>query len=212
MAVPEPARRAMSAERGFHAVNLANFSHDERYKFLTAAVVPRPIALVTTLGDGVLNAAPFSSFVILSVDPALLGIVVALEDGTLECKDTHRNIVASREFVINTVSEPMAKQVQECGKRYPASVSEAKEVGFRTLASRLVAPARIADSPLQFECRLHQSLEFGDLRSTLFVGEVLLAHYAEGVAEGHRINHDRLNPLGRIAGRRYLRTRDIFDV
>lgn len=208
---PTPTSTATAAAT-FQSLDLARFSHDERYKFLMAAVVPRPIALVTTLGPGgVLNAAPFSSYICLSIDPALLGIVVAVDDQLVR-KDTHRNIVASGEFVINSVTEAMAVQVQRCAERFGPTVSEADVAGFRTLASQRVAPARIAESPLQFECRLQRSIEFGERGSTLFVGEVLVAHCAEGLAQGHRIDHFRLNPLGRIAGRRYVRTGQVVDV
>jgi flavin reductase (DIM6/NTAB) family NADH-FMN oxidoreductase RutF len=196
----------------FQSLDLARFTHEERYKFLMAAVVPRPIALVTTLGaNGVLNAAPFSSYICLSIEPALLGIVVALDD-QLELKDTHRNIAASGEFVINAVTESMAAQVQRCAERFAPGVSEVEMIGFATLPSMQVKPARIADSPLQFECRLQRAIEFGDRHSTLFVGEVLLAHCAEGLVQGYHIDHFRLNPLGRIAGRRYVRTMQVVDV
>lgn len=208
----EPTSARAGAAPAFESLDLARFTHDERYKFLMAAVVPRPIALVTTLGaNGVLNAAPFSSYICLAVDPALLGIVVAVDD-QLARKDTHLNIAASGEFVINAVTEPMAARIQKCAERFGPSVSEVEVAGFRTLPSVRVAAARIAESPLQFECRLQRAIEFGERGSTLFVGEVLVAHCAEGLVQGHRIDHFRLNPLGRIAGRRYVRTGQVVDV
>ena len=99
----------------FDAVDLNDFIEASRYKFLTGSVVPRPIALVTSVGkSGVLNAAPYSQFVIVSVTPPLLGIVA--HEGEHSQKDTVRNILETGDFVINTVSERMANQVQQCAE------------------------------------------------------------------------------------------------
>jgi flavin reductase (DIM6/NTAB) family NADH-FMN oxidoreductase RutF len=99
---------------------------------MMGTVIPLPIALVTSLSsDGVLNAAPFSQFVVVSVTPPLLGFVAHEAEHGL--KDTVRNILESEEYVINTVTEPMAAQVQVCSKSFPPSVSEVAEVGFHTL-------------------------------------------------------------------------------
>lgn len=197
----------------FDSVDIGALTEESRYKFLTGSVVPRPIALVTSLSEGgVLNAAPFSQFIIISVSPPLLGIVA--HDTSTGYKDTVRNVLASGEFVINSVSASMAEQVQECSVPFPPDVSEVEEVGFHTLPSSVVSPARIAESPLHFECRLHKAIPFGydDSKTTLIVGEVVLVHGAEGVISGHRIDHEKFNPLGRIAGRAYCLTKDVVHV
>jgi flavin reductase (DIM6/NTAB) family NADH-FMN oxidoreductase RutF len=208
--------------RHYEAIDLAEFSEENRYKFMTGSVVPRPIALVTSLGEtGVLNAAPFSQFVIISVSPPLLGIVAhdAHQVATFSAtpgiyKDTVRNVMANGEFVINTVTETMALQVQECAFAFPPDVSEIDQVGFHTIPSVRVAPARIAESLIQFECRLHRLVPFGDENSktTLVVGEVVTTHCADGILSGHRVDHEKLRPLGRIAGRNYCRTTDVIQV
>lgn len=184
--------------------------YDQRYKFLTAAVVPRPIALVTSVGStGVVNAAPYSQFVIIAVEPPLLGIVAG--QGPRGDKDTLVNIRARGEYVINTVSEPLAEKVQQCAIPYPPDVSEVDMVGFDLEPSVIVSAPRIRQSRLQFECRLHRIVEFGVRTSTLIVGEVVMAHAAPGVLSGHRIEHTALEPLGRIGGRRYCRTNEVID-
>jgi flavin reductase (DIM6/NTAB) family NADH-FMN oxidoreductase RutF len=197
----------------YETLNLLQFSEESRYKFLTGSVVPRPIALVTSLsGAGVLNAAPFSQYVIISVTPPLLGLVA--HDSSDGNKDTVRNILESEEFVINSVSESMAAKVQECAIAFPPDVSEVEQVGFHIAPSLTVAPARITESPLQFECRLHKAIRFGDVdsKTTLIVGEIVTAHCAAGILNGHRVDHDKLRPLGRIAGRSYCRTGDTVHV
>ncbi len=194
----------------FDRIDPAAFSHEDRYKFLTATVVPRPIALVTSQGSsGVLNAAPYSQFIIIAASPALLGIVAGqTADGD---KDTMRNIRETGEYVINTVSEDMADQVQLCAHPFPADVSEVSEAGFSTVESVVVKPRRIAQAPIQFECRLHRMIEFGTSRATLIVGEAVLVHAARGLVSEHRVDHAKLRPLGRISGRRYCLTRDTVD-
>lgn len=194
----------------FDRVDLTQFDHDSRYKFLSATVVPRPIALVTSVGDkGVLNAAPFSQFIIIAASPALLGIVVGKHAGG--DKDTLRNIRETGEYVINTTSEPMARQVQLCAFPFPAEVSEIEQAGFTTLPSVRVAPPRVAEAPVHFECTLHRMIEFGTSQATLIVGEVVLAHARQGLACGHRVDHAKLQPLGRIAGRQYCKTDAVID-
>jgi flavin reductase (DIM6/NTAB) family NADH-FMN oxidoreductase RutF len=197
----------------YSQLDLSHFAEPDRYKFLMGTVIPRPIALVTSLShEGVVNAAPFSQFVVISVTPPLLGFVAhESEDGL---KDTVHNVLESKEFVINTVSERMAAQVQLCSERFPRSVSEVAEVGFHTLPSTLVRPSRIGESPVHFECHLHRTEEFGreGSRTYLIVGEIIAVHCAEGVVTGHRVSHQAMNALGRIAGRSYCRTGDKFDV
>jgi flavin reductase (DIM6/NTAB) family NADH-FMN oxidoreductase RutF len=107
----------------------------------------------------------------------------------------------------------MAEQVQVCADNFPPSVSEVAEVGFHTLPSTFVRPARIAESPVHYECRLHKTVEFGNRGSGthLVVGEVIAVHCADGVVSGHRVSHQAINALGRIAGRSYCRTGDKFD-
>jgi flavin reductase (DIM6/NTAB) family NADH-FMN oxidoreductase RutF len=197
----------------YSQLDISQFGEADRYKLMMGTVIPRPIALVTSLSrDGVLNAAPFSQFVVISVTPPLLGFVA--HEGEHGLKDTVRNVIESGEYVINTVAEPMAKQVQICSDNFPPSVSEVAEVGFHTLPSAMVRPDRIAESPVHFECRLHRRVEFGHegSRTNLIVGEIIAVHCADSVVTGHRVSHQAMNALGRIAGRSYCRTGDKFDV
>ena len=197
----------------YSQLDISNFSEAERYKFMMGTVIPRPIALVTSLSrDGVLNAAPFSQFVVISVTPPLLGFVAHEAEHGL--KDTVRNILESEEYVINTVTEPMAAQVQVCSKSFPPSVSEVAEVGFHTLSSSFVRASRITESPVNFECRLRRTIQFSHQGSHthLIVGEIIATHCAYGVVSGHRVAHQAMNSLGWIAGRSYCRTGDKFNV
>jgi flavin reductase (DIM6/NTAB) family NADH-FMN oxidoreductase RutF len=200
----------MTATATFEPIDLANLAHEARYKFLMASVIPRPIALVTTLGaEGVVNAAPFSSFVVLSVDPPLLGISVApREDGAL--KDTSRLVQASGEFVIHTVDTAMARAVQLCSEPLGPEHSEIDHAGLSLVPSLKVRPPRIAEAPVHFECRLHRIEHFGNRRSALIVGEVVQVHARSGLVRGHHVDPLEADILGRIGGGAYCTTTGII--
>lgn len=201
----------MTSLPAFDPIDLAQLAHEDRYKFLMAAVIPRPIALVTTQGaDGIVNAAPFSSFVVLSVDPPLLGISVAVrDDGSL--KDTSRLIASTGQFVIHTVDTAMARQVQLCSQALGPTQSEIDLAGLHLVPSIKVKPPRIAQAPLHFECTLHRTEHFGHRRSALFVGEVVQVHGRAGLVHGHRIDPLEADTLGRIGGGAYCSSTGIIQ-
>ena len=181
-----------------------------RYKLFTGTVIPRPIALVTTLGaQGQVNAAPFSQFIIVAVDPGLLGISIGPDPRGL--KDTLVNIRREGEFVINTVSGPLAEIVQRCGEDMPPDVSEIDVTGLGLLPSTVVRTPRVAQSRVQFECRLERILEIGNGPNHFVIGEVALVHIGRGLHEDCRVDARRLDPLARIGGRNYSRLGDIIE-
>ncbi|VCU68808.1 Flavin reductase like domain protein [Pigmentiphaga humi] len=182
----------------------------QRYKVLMGSIVPRPIALVSSLGeDGTVNAAPFSNYMALSTSAMLVGFSVGSEGREARHdKDTLRNIRANSEFVINTVSDAMAHQVQTCGKDFPPDVSEIDAAGFSTLPSAVIKTPRIAESKIHFECRLHSIVPFGD--SNLVVGQVVWVHAAEGLLNDFKVDLAAYAPLGRLGGRVYCRIGELI--
>jgi flavin reductase (DIM6/NTAB) family NADH-FMN oxidoreductase RutF len=183
-----------------------------RYKLLVGLVVPRPIALVTSVSEsGVVNAAPFSFFNVLGDDPPIL--IVSVEDrDSGGPKDTTRNIVRAGEFVVNLVDEAIVSQMHGCSEDYPPEVSEVDMVGFTTAASRAVIPPRIAQAPVALECRLHTKLDMPGRH--LFIGQVLWLHAREGIVDPQtqRVQLDSYHPVGRMFANRYVRTGDQFEV
>jgi flavin reductase (DIM6/NTAB) family NADH-FMN oxidoreductase RutF len=195
----------------FDHVDLSALSRAERYKLLTGAVIPRPIAFITSLGpNNIVNAAPFSQFVILAVDPGLLGVSVGPRPGGP--KDTLVNIEANREFVINMVPEGWEQAVQIASEDHAPEVSEADLLGFETIPSLHVKPPRLAGSKIQFECRLQQILHFGTAPNSLIVGEVVAMHISSGLATDCKIDPKAYSPIARIGGRNYVRLGDIVEV
>src|SRR4051794_24154827 len=140
-------------------IDFATLTEYQRYKLMASLIVPRPIALVTTLGpDGVVNAAPFSMFNMMGEEPPIVMISInRLKAGAL--KDTAANIVRGREFVVHLADEAMAEQMHRCGEKLPPHVSELAKVGLTPMPSRQVTPPRIAEAPVAFECSLWEMLE-----------------------------------------------------
>jgi flavin reductase (DIM6/NTAB) family NADH-FMN oxidoreductase RutF len=184
----------------------------QRYKLMASLIVPRPIALVTTLGPtGVANAAPFSMFNMLGEDPPIVMISVnRVHDGRL--KDTATNILARKEFVVHLCDEPMAAQMHACGEALPPEVSELAHVGLHSAPSHTVAPPRIVQAPVAFECVLHETLETAS--RYVFIGRVQWLCAREGLVdtETWRVRLQDYHPVARFGASFYIRTRDRFAI
>jgi flavin reductase (DIM6/NTAB) family NADH-FMN oxidoreductase RutF len=184
----------------------------QRYKLMASLIVPRPIALVTTLGPtGVANAAPFSMFNMLGEDPPIVMLSInRLKDGRL--KDTAANILATGEFVVHLPDEAIAAQMHACGESLPPEVSELSRVGFTAVPARTVAPPRIAEAPVAFECVLHEKLETES--RYIFIGRVQWLTVRDGLVdtETWRVRLQDYFPVGRFGASFYITTRDRFAI
>jgi flavin reductase (DIM6/NTAB) family NADH-FMN oxidoreductase RutF len=191
--------------------SLRDLSPHDRYKLLGGVVVPRPIALVTTLdANGAVNAAPFSFFNVFSEDPPM--VVLGLQhkaDGSP--KDTTRNIHRDGEFVIHMVDEPLASAMNDCAVDFPSGESEVAAAGLATLPSVDVRVPRIAAAPFALECKRSVSLAFR-ARRELLVGEVLRVHAREGLVDVASMYVDlaAYRPIGRLFGNLYTYQRESF--
>jgi flavin reductase (DIM6/NTAB) family NADH-FMN oxidoreductase RutF len=194
--------------------NMETLSAQNRYKVLTATVTPRPIAWVTTLSEsGVVNAAPFSFFNVMGHEPPTVTLGVLSGSGRL--KDTAANILASGEFVINLVSEPNAQAMNVTCIDAPPEVDELALAGLTAEPSRFVAPPRILESPVSFECRVLTSLVTGP-RQTIVIGRVVCAHVDDAFvrdAERCYIDTKALRLVARMHGSGvYARSTDLFEL
>lgn len=178
----------------------------EMYRFLISAVVPRPIALVSTrAADGALNLAPFSYFNAVSSVPPLVAIAIVDRPG--DDKDTLRNIRETGEFVVNLVCEPMLAAMAKTAGEWPRGTSEFEVSGMTPAPSERVAPPYVRESPLQLECRLHREVPLGN--SFLMVGEVVLARVDDDVLTDGRVDPLKLRPVGRLGGETYSLLREV---
>jgi flavin reductase (DIM6/NTAB) family NADH-FMN oxidoreductase RutF len=190
------------------------------YKLMIGAIVPRPIAFVSSLdGRGLRNLAPFSFFNGVSAAPPVVLFCAAVrredpERGLGPHKDTLLNVIDTREFVINVVTESIAEKMNLTSAQVPPDVDEFELSGLTPLPSELVKPPRVAESPVQMECRLRQIVEISEKLhgSTIVLGDVLRFHVREDVVENFRIDADKLAAIGRMGGPTYVRTRDRFDL
>jgi flavin reductase (DIM6/NTAB) family NADH-FMN oxidoreductase RutF len=192
-------------------ISFHDISPHDRYKLLCGVVVPRPIALVTTLDEnGAVNAAPFSFFNVFSEDPPL--VVLGLQHkADLSLKDTTRNIHRDGEFVVHMVDEALAATMNDCAVDFPAGSSEVTAAGLATLPSVDVRVPRLAAAPFALECRRHVVLSFSPGRE-LLVGEVLRLHAREGLVDTANMYIDlaAYRPIGRMFGNLYTYQRDTF--
>lgn len=172
------------------------------YRLLVSTVVPRPIALVSTVdSDGRPNLAPFSFFQLGGVSPASLIISVTAASEGWE-KDTLANLRATGEFVVNLVVRPMVQGMNLTSKRLPKGENEWSLTSFGRVASDVVKPHGVAESPVRFECRVHAIVEHGDSKGSAryVIGEILRIH--ADVQDGSTA----FLPVGRMGGAWYIDT------
>ena len=161
------------------------------YKLMTAVVVPRPIAWVTTLSaEGTVNLAPHSFYTVACARPPIVQFT------SVGAKDTLRNVLATGEFVVNLAHGPLLKAVNDSSAAFGRDQSEPAMLGITMEPSASVAPPRVAESPASIECTLHSTLELGD--STVVFGDVRVISVAdEVVVDGHP-QYPLLDPLARL--------------
>ncbi len=161
------------------------------YKLLTALVVPRPIAWVSTRSaEGVDNLAPHSFFTVACTDPPIVQFT------SVGRKDSLNNVEATREFVVNLATESLFEQVNATGTNFPAHIDEFAAVGVEREPSRRVQPFRVAGSPAALECVLHATTSFGDC--TVVFGRVVHAVVDSDALDGDHPRIEALAPLSRL--------------
>jgi flavin reductase (DIM6/NTAB) family NADH-FMN oxidoreductase RutF len=183
-------------------------------RVLTGVVVPRPIAFVSTISaDGVLNLAPYSFFNAVAYDPPTIVFSSSRHAGSKR-KDTLANIERTDEFVVNVVVDDIAEAMNRTAAEFPAEISEFDVAGLTPAPSDIVKPPRVAESPVNMECRLNQVVPIGQghHQHGLVIGEIVLMHIRDDIISGHRINHHLLKPTGRLAGSMYCHTADVFEM
>ena len=190
-------------------IDPAKLEERDQYKLMTGSIVPRPIALVTTLGPMGPNAAPFSLFNMVGTAPPLLMFSVGNQGDGSE-KDTIQNLRRLPEFVVHICNEAIAERMNICATDFPTGVNELERAGFTTTPSQKVRPPRITEAPVQMECRVVKIVDFGTRHHVVF-GEVVMFHYHDGIVnERGRVDLAKLNPIGRLSGSHYTRVSDLF--
>ena len=192
-------------------IDPAYLDAETAYRLITGVVVPRPIAWVTSLSaTGVLNLAPFSAFMFVAPKPPMLAISVGRKGNIY--KDTAQNILNNEQYVVHIADSSLMNAVHESSTEHPPDVSEVDELGLATLPGERIKVPRLAAAPVAMECRFRQCLEFGETRSRLIVGEVLVFHIRDGLLNNGKIETEALDPIARIAGPRYAKLGEIVTL
>ncbi|GAM14904.1 flavin reductase family protein [Mesobacillus selenatarsenatis] len=179
----------------------------DAYKLLQGSVLPRPIAFVSSQDEnGNANLAPFSFFTVISANPMMVCFSPMRRGTDGAKKDTLKNIESTKEFVINIVSEEFVQQMNDCATEFGSDVDEFEASGLNKVDSVAIKPSRVKESKVHLECVLDQVLHFGGEESgagSLVIGKVVHVHVADDLYESGRINSEKLNPVGRLAGATY---------
>ncbi len=187
----------------------------DNYKFLIGSILPRPIAVVSTVNEnGTNNVAPFSFFTAVSASPMIIAFSPMIRSSTGLIKDTPRNIFREKEFVINIASEGIIEKVNMTSTELPYGEDEFVLAGLTPIDSEKVKAKRIKESLIHFECIFRDHLSYGDKPGAgmIITGEVVKVHIAEEVMEGNHIITKKLKPVGRGVGNDYFRCEDTFEL
>jgi flavin reductase (DIM6/NTAB) family NADH-FMN oxidoreductase RutF len=201
---------------------LANeIPYRDRYNLLINCVVPRPIAWVSSISpSGQPNLAPFSFFNCVCGNPPLLAFAPGLrapgQSASVhgEPKDTLRNVRETKEFVISLVTYDLREPMNATSGDYDETVNEFELAKVTPKPSRLVRPPRVAESPVSFECKLHQILDFNPepTGGSLVIGEIVAIHIDDSLLKDGKLDRNALDLIGRMGGIQYTRTRERFDM
>jgi flavin reductase (DIM6/NTAB) family NADH-FMN oxidoreductase RutF len=201
------------------SIDPAKYERQQIYKLMTGMIVPRPIALVSTIDrSDVANLAPFSFFNgVGSNPPTVLFCPTMRAAGSSSIdtrKDTLRNVEETGEFVVNIVNEAISAAANATSAEVAPEVDEFVLSGLTAIASEAVRPPRVAESPAQMECKLLQVIytnrEPGG--GVVVLGEVLRFHLREDLFEDFRVDPAGLDAVGRMAGNTWVRTRDRIEL
>ena len=183
------------------------------YKLLIGCVVPRPIAWVSTVSaEGVYNLAPFSFFMGVCNEPPTIAFSSSRRVGSK--KDTVTNAEHTGDFVVNVVDDPLAEHMNLSSGDYPPEVDEFAVTGLTPLPGVKVKAPRVAEAPINLECRIAQVIEVGRGPNNLVLGEIVHFHLRDDIYDPRtgRVDMHRLRPVGRLAGHQYTHVHDIFEM
>jgi flavin reductase (DIM6/NTAB) family NADH-FMN oxidoreductase RutF len=195
-------------------IEVNSLNRSTKYSLLASSIVPRPIALISTVGEtGITNVAPFSFFAPLCYDPPILCLSIGWRRSGQK-KDTLRNIEFSRDFVVNIVDENLAQAMNEASFDFPPDVSEFQEARLTALKGDMVSAPIVAESPISMECKVVDILFFGrpESGSSAVLGEVLKIHLRDDLWADGQIDPSRLKAVGRLGADFYCRTKDLFEM
>ncbi len=192
-----------------------NLDQSAIYKLLTGSIIPRPIAWVSTISkDGINNLAPFSYFNAIGEDPP--HIMFSTVRGNHSNKDTLNNILDTKEFVVNLVTENLVEQMNISAQNFPANEDEFKHALVTPIASEKIKPMRVKECAVSFECEMvhHYFLENHQHGGAcVIIGKIVMMHFDNNILlENYKINLENYKPVARLAGANYAKLGEIFSI
>ena len=185
------------------------------YKLLTGAIIPRPIAWISSISeDGINNLAPFSYFNAVGDDPP--HVMFSIGRGNNINKDTLNNVLNTKQFVVNMVTEALAEKMNLTAQSVPSHVDEFALAHIDSIQSIKVKPLRVKESPITFECELVHHYFLEDHKNggaCVIIGRIVMMHFDESVLmDNYKINLESYKPIARLAGSNYAKIGEIFSV
>ena len=185
------------------------------YKLLTGSIIPRPIGWISSISeDGINNLAPFSYFNAVGDDPP--HVMFSVGRGNDINKDTLNNVLNTKQFVVNMVTEALAEKMNLTAQSVPSHVDEFALAHIDSIQSIKVKPLRVKESPITFECELVHHYFLEDHKNggaCIIIGRIVMMHFDESLLmDNYKINLENYKPIARLAGSNYAKIGEIFSV
>ena len=185
------------------------------YKLLTGAIIQRPIGWISSISeDGINNLAPFSYFNAVGDDPP--HVMFSVGRGNNINKDTLNNVLNTKQFVVNMVTEALAEKMNLTAQSVPSHVDEFALAHIDSIPSIKVKPLRVKESPITFECELVHHYFLEDHKNggaCIIIGRIVMIHFDESVLmDNYKINLESYKPIARLAGSNYAKIGELFSV
>ena len=204
----------MDAMDEFVTVDMKKLGKKEAHNLLLSAVAPRPVALVTTLGENqVMNGAPYSYYNIVSIRPPMISIGISRRGNAY--KDTITHIRHSEVFTVNIVDEDNVTAVHKTAKTLPLDESELEAFGLTPVTSAYIKAPGIQEAKVRLECRMKHTIPLehqGKVTGDLVLGEILAVHVEKSLYKKRTVDTKGLRPVGRLGGNDYSTLGDIFTI
>jgi len=189
--------------------------HTAVYKLLTGSIIPRPIGWISSISEhGINNLAPFSYFNAVGDDPP--HVMFSTGRGNNTNKDTLNNILATKQFVVNMVTEELTEQMNSTAQAVHSDIDEFELAGVTPIPSEKIKPKRVKESPISFECELVHHYFLEDHKhggACVIIGRIVMMHVADDVLlDNYKINLENYKPVSRLAGSGYAKIGEIFSV
>ena len=189
--------------------------HTAIYKLLTGSIIPRPIGWISSVSEkGINNLAPFSYFNAVGDDPP--HVMFSTGRGNNTNKDTLNNVLSTKQFVVNMVTEELTEQMNSSAQAVHSDIDEFELAGVTAIASLKVKPMRVKESPISFECELvhHYFLEgHKNGGACVIIGRIVMMHFDDNVLlDNYKINLENYKPVSRLAGSNYSKIGELFSV